>query len=344
MSQPKTFTARRPVDLIALAPYLLGFHPEDSVVLLSFGSGTFHARVDLPREPDDQGEVAAMLARVVAHHRVERVALLLYTSDADVACSFHDRVVPALRAAPTDVIDVLRVGPDRFHPADDPDHPGQPYDLTTHPFTAEHVLDGRAAFSSRQELAASLDPAEPEVRRRVEDAAHAVDEELFARTRFVRRPQLCRDLADEARWVQRIVRRHVGLRTPLSDEDAGRLLLLTSIVEVRDVAWAEMRRTDAGRHVDLWRDLVRRCPADLIPSAASLLAFAAWLAGDGALAWCALDRCFAVDPDYSMAHCVAESLERAVPPTVWEQLREEDLPVFWTDLPAGLPRPGRTAS
>jgi hypothetical protein len=34
-----------------------------------------------------------------------------------------------------------------------------------------------------------------------------------------------------------------------------------------------------------------------------------------------------------MAHCVAEVLTRAVPPTVWEQIREEELPVFGGAVP-----------
>ena len=63
-------------------------------------------------------------------------------------------------------------------------------------------------------------------------------------------------------------------------------------------------------------------------TALSLLAFAAWHHGDGALAWCAIDRCLDVDPDYSMAHCVAQILTGAVPPSVWEPIPEDELPVF----------------
>ena len=108
--------------------------------------------------------------------------------------------------------------------------------------------------------------------------------------------------------------------------------MLTSVVPIRDVAWAEITRENAGSHVDLWRDLVRRSPRELLPGASSLLAFAAWQHGDGALAWCAIDRCLEVDPDYSMAHSVAEVLTRALPPGVWEQIREEELPVL-RDVP-----------
>ena len=104
--------------------------------------------------------------------------------------------------------------------------------------------------------------------------------------------------------------------------------MLASLVPTRDVAWAEITRASSGHHVELWRGLVRRAPRDLLPGACSLLAFAAWQHGDGALAWCAIDRCLDVDPDYSMAHCVAQILTGAVPPSVWEPIPEDELPVF----------------
>ena len=109
--------------------------------------------------------------------------------------------------------------------------------------------------------------------------------------------------------------------------------MLTSLVPTRDVAWAEITRETSEPHVDLWRELVRRSPRDLLPGASSLLAFAAWQHGDGALAWCAIDRCLEVDPDYSMAHCVAEVLTRACRRRVWEQIREDELPVFKDTVP-----------
>jgi hypothetical protein len=111
-----------------------------------------------------------------------------------------------------------------------------------------------------------------------------------------------------------------GLSTgqPLPDPDAARLLTDLDDVRLRDVAWALVTRESARDHVALWTDLVRRSPADLLPGPAALLAFAAWLCGHGALAWCAVDVCQAADPDHRLAGLVAQLLERAVPPTDWE--------------------------
>jgi Domain of unknown function (DUF4192) len=326
MSAPRTsFTAREPVDLIAVVPFLLGFHPEQSVVLLTFGTDTFHARVDLPTDEDDQVVVVEMLGEVLGRHQVRRAALLLYTEDPWTAATFHDVAVARLVGAGVELVDVLRVGPERFHDAGDVDDPGTAYDVKAHAFTAEQVLEGTVVHHNRAELAATLETVD-----RLEAQEVAAEVDRFAGELFPT-GAVDVDFAEQARWVQLVVRTHVGAGTTPTVAEAARLLLLVALVDVRDVAWAEMTRADAARHVELWRDLLRRSPRDLVPAAASLLAFAAWLDGRGALAWCALDRCVAVDPEYSMADCISGLLAGAAPPSVWTPIAEADLPVFSGD-------------
>jgi len=337
----KTFTARQPVDLVAAVPYLLGFHPEDSVVLMTFGPGeTFHARVDLPVEEDAQAAVAEMLTGVVVRHGIERVAILVYTEVAWVAATFHDAVVPAMVTAGVDVIDVLRVGRHRFHSAADPDDPGTAYDLRAHPFTAEQVVDGAVVHRSRAELAASLDPVDLADAEAVAVVADRVDRRRRGPLGLVRPGHVEVDLLDEALWIQRTLAEHLATTSPgvaMSAADAGRLIALVREVELRDVAWAEMTRELAARQVELWQGVVRRCPPEFLAAPASLLAFASWLNGNGALAWCALDRVAAVDPGYRMAGFVAALLEQAVPPSTWSQMTDGVAPRRGGDLHDDLP-------
>jgi hypothetical protein len=70
--------------------------------------------------------------------------------------------------------------------------------------------------------------------------------------------------------------------------------------------------------------LLRSAPDAQVPDVAAVTAFCAWQAGQGALAWCALDRCLEVDPDHRLAQCLAECLVRAVPPTAWAEVVEEE--------------------
>jgi hypothetical protein len=88
----------------------------------------------------------------------------------------------------------------------------------------------------------------------------------------------------------------------------------------RDAACAAMSRDAAVGHVRLWTDAVQRAPADLVAAPAAVLALAAWLAGHGALAWCAVERSQAADPGSSLAGLVADLLTRAVPPSAWARV------------------------
>ncbi len=341
-TSPTTFVARSPADLIAVVPAVLGFHPQDSVVLLTFGppGGSFHARVDLPVEADEQESVVEVLLDAVRANRVRRAAVLLYTEDVGAAEAQGCALAERLLDEDVDVIDVLRVEDGRWFPVPEHGDPGTAYELETHPFTAQRVFEGQVVHRDRAELADTLVGTD-------EDDAVAV---ALAATRFADLLAASGEgaegargfLRSEGRWLQRRIRARADDPRPLDRQDAGRLLVLASVELTRDVAWAEISRATSGTHVELWRELVRRGPRDLLPGAAALLAFAAWQHGDGALAWCALDRCLEVDPDYSMAHCVAQVLTRAVPPTVWEPIRERELALFNGAAPLE-PRDGRAS-
>ncbi|MBV9831700.1 MAG: DUF4192 domain-containing protein [Marmoricola sp.] len=331
-SKPPSYVARSPVDLIALVPVVLGFHPDDSVVLLTFGApgASFHARVDLPVSPDEQQEVADALGRALAANRLERAALVLYTGDEQVCASMARRVLARLAWLGCEVVEVLRVDDGCWYRLPEDGSPGTPYDLQTHPFTARHVFEGRVVHGDRAELADTLVGTD-------EEDAVAV---ALAATRYADHVLATHEepgvLGTEARWLRRCVRRQVRSTAALGAHDAGRVLVLASLQATRDVAWAEITRPRAAAHVELWRELVRRAPRELVPGPAALLAFAAWQAGHGALAWCAVDRALEVDPDCTLAHLVAQLLTSAVPPDLWEPPGDEDLPV----LRPG-PAPGR---
>ena len=84
MTELRTVRATSPADLLALVPTFLGFHPADSVVLVTLGSAPspVHARVDLPADEGEVAELAAHLAGVAGRNGVGAVALVVYTDDA----------------------------------------------------------------------------------------------------------------------------------------------------------------------------------------------------------------------------------------------------------------------
>lgn len=337
MSDTPSVRAKGPADLLALVPGLLGFHPEESVVLLTVGAADqpFHARVDLPDDPVAVEGLARHLTGVATRNGVTRMACVLYTRDTGVAEAFGDELDRRLGEASVDLVCVVRADGERWWPLGrDPDgsrgRGGTRYDVSAHPLMARTVLNGTPVLGSRRELADTLVGDDEEEIGRIADLGEEVMtrlalalEEPIARRSFRDR------LGLEGRWVRRRVCRFLHDGRRLDEHDVARLAVLVSVcVEVRDVAWAEMDHANAARHVDLWRDVVRRVPGHVRAAPAALLGFAAWLSGDGALAWCAVERAREAEPAYGLAVLLADALEGAVPPSVWQSFPREQLALF----------------
>jgi hypothetical protein len=339
MTNTRKIKAKSPADLLAVVPCVLGFHPEDSLVLLTLGEAEnrFHARVDLPRGPDDVDEVVTRLRDVVTRNGVRRCVLVSYSDDHCASQELVDRLSATFRESGVGVVEAIRADGERWYsmtgctgsccPVD-----GTPYDVTSHPFTAEAVVDGRVTLGSRQELADSLIGTDPDA----VDAVDAAAEEAMRRFQAAARhplgppaPEAARaHLVQEGQWVAERVRRFLADQVPLDNGEVGRMLVALVIIEVRDVAWAEMTRGNAIQHVDLWRDLVRRTPHDLMAAPAALLGFAAWLSGDGALAWCAVERCQDAEPGYRLASLLTDALAGGISPSRWEPVGKDALSLF----------------
>lgn len=309
-----TLTARGPEDLLAAVPVVLGFRPQDSLVMLTFGAErTFHARLDLPDAADDRSlaEVVETLLAPCRTHEVDHVAFVVYTADRVMAAALAAALVPAFVADGVGVVDVLRADsgcwcsvPVR---ADAPETPPLPYDETHHPFRAQAVFDGRVTLGSREDLRATLAP-DVDLRRR-----------WGARLEGLPAPN-----AEEAARVRDLVAAWVESGEEPDDDGADQVLRAVSQVEVRDAALYAVTHDTVHDHLRVWSALLRGAPDPQVPDVAAVTAFCAWQAGHGALAWCALDRCFEVDSDHLLGRCLAECLVRAVPPTAWSERGPSD--------------------
>lgn len=344
-----TLRAKTPGDLLAVVPWVLGFHPQQSLVLLSLGSAPdrFHARVDLPFDETGLDEVVHLLSSVVRRSGASRLALVVYCDDHALALSAADELTAALEDGGASVVEALRADGTRWFPLPRQEDDrrgssragvpqGRPYDVSSHPFTAQAVLDGRVTYRTREQLAASIGPLAVAATGPVAQAAQAALEVLHAlhaphATPAARRSGLREHRRHEGRWVQATLEEHLSDRSPVCAEDAGRMLVAITDIDIRDVAWAAMTRENASGHLDIWRDLVRLSPHHLAAAPAALLGFAAWLTGNGALAWCAVERCEEADPDYRLAELLGTALSNAVPPSTWRPLEESALLLFADD-------------
>ena len=298
--RPTTLTARTPEDVLAAIPVVLGFDPEHSVVMLTFGGAeTFHARVDLPGPGEVDGAVAQLLDPAV-DHGVTRVVFVCYADDGPTLRALVRTLRRDFGRAGIEVLEVLRAHGGRwFVPGRSGGPPGGvPYDVSGHRFRAQAVVEGIVVHRSRGELEAMLRPRPDQVAEVARRVRHEV-------------PSPPGEIADLVE-----LRLAAGRFTTV---ELARVLLGIQEPVGRDVALQALSRDVAEQHVRLWTDAVQRAPDDLVPAPAAVLGLAAWLAGHGALAWCAVDRCQAVEPDHTLARLVAHALTHAVPPSAWPQ-------------------------
>jgi len=306
------YVARGPEDLIAVVPSLLHFHPQESVVVMTFGGRgrAFHARVDLPRRPRAQDDVATIVLRAMKSNHLRECVVLLYSSDHAVAAAQGRKLNRKLRRAGIRVVDVVTVDGDRYYRVLAGDEKGTAFDISDHPATLDRILDGVVVHDSRDELSASLAP-DPQALADRDAIIEAVQRWLAQG----------HDATAEAEWI------HQGIDQVTSAPETNSTALarlLADLVDpdLLDSAWAGISREKASAHVERWRTVVRWAPEAYLDGPASLLAFAAWLNGDGALAWCALDRCSGRAP---MTDMLKHLLLSAVPPTLWPGLSAAEL-------------------
>lgn len=109
MTATQTLTIRTPDDILAVVPELLGFHPVESLVMLTFGGPRpFQARVDLP-QPHEIDDMIDALLHPCLQHEVPQVLMVIY-SDTGVGprlAKLAGRLTAAFTQEGIEVIDAM---------------------------------------------------------------------------------------------------------------------------------------------------------------------------------------------------------------------------------------------
>ncbi|MGW3893925.1 DUF4192 domain-containing protein [Micromonospora profundi] len=312
---------RSPADLLAAVPYLLGFHPADSVVAVALLGRQiiFAARADLPDPSTDPVDQARHLAGVIHRQGAEAATVVGYGPPDRVTPSV-DAVRIALTGAGLDVLDALRVTDGRWWSylcteADCCPPEGRPYDPAANPVTASAVFAGQVALPDRAALVAQVAPVQGSARDALRAATVRADRRLADLIEHASASDLLggRAVRSAGAAAIREAQRRQRCDELLDDDEVAWLCLLLTHLPVRDHAW---ERTDGrDRDIALWTDVLRRAEPEFTAAPGALLAFAAWRAGQGALAAVALERTLGLHPDYSLALLLDDLLRRGVPPS-----------------------------
>ena len=307
------FQLNRPGALIAALPAVLGFVPEESLVLVTIDRGELGCvmRVDLSPELYDS---VGHLAEVAAAARPDAAVAVVVDADG-AGCRLCNDDYRGLRAALIErladhAIELLdfhvvdTVGPDgRWHCVDG--SWGSVDDPTASPLAMAAVLDGRRLYTRRDELqkviavadAASSDALADVIRGQADTELDAAGEIATAMTAAAQ--------AAAGQEVPAVV--------------TARLARALVDPRVRDVLYALAVGSKASEAEALWAHLSRTLPAPWRVEALVLLAFSAYARGDGPLAGVSLEAALRCDATHRMAGMLDQALQSGMRP---EQIRE----------------------
>lgn len=313
------FDLNRPGALIAAIPAILGFVPEKSLVVVSLEGGGLGAvlRADLSAELADRSEE---IAEVAAAAEPDGAIVVIVDSDGaqcPVCNEEYRRLCDGITEAlarygieryAAHVVDQIAPG-GRWHCVDGCDEGGEIDDPSASPLAAAAVVEGRRLYPRRADLQAviAVDSAR--------SAALSVAVQQAAAAREIAHR------ADPAGCSRGDVEKAMAAATrmvdgkPLSDNEVAQVGCTLRDVRVRDTLYALAVGETAGAAESLWALLARLLPPPWRVEALVLLAFSAYVRGDGPLAGVSLEAALRCDPDHRMAEMLDTALQSGMRPS-----------------------------
>jgi len=310
-----TIVLSSPAALVASLPYLVGFEPDESVVLVWLREGdiVLTQRADVPAR--ETPEWIAALWQHPASATSDALIVAALSRTADVSHIVRALIDHAQCRGPR-VLDAIVVSENGWSSllcdeATCACSSGQhvPAEIRT-AVAAEFAFRGVAPVASRSvledEIASFVDPAV---------------ERLLA-GRGIARPLTPRAVE---KWRDRAILEATGWMTDSTrpnEISLARVISGVQDVRVRDVVLWELAHADVEalrRAIPRWQAAMRVCPEAVVASVAVIAAIGSWLLGDGARAAIALKRGLDADPGNSLAHLVSMALAGGLPPSAWRE-------------------------
>jgi Domain of unknown function (DUF4192) len=317
---PCHFPLDRPGKLIAALPAVLGFVPEKSFVLLTVEHGALGCvmRADLT---EDSGDAVFQMAAVAAASRPERAVAVIVDEDgascrmcnddhrelARVVAEALERHGIELQAA--HVVDRITAG-GRWHCADGCGDSGVIEDPSSSPLAVAAVLEGRRLYANRDELLDVITANDPTRTAGLIEAIERTSHDGARRPESAARRDVEHAMAAAADLAEgRLV----------TDDDVARLACALTDPRVRDTLYALAVGSTGDQVEALWALLSRVLPDPWRAEALVLLAFSAYVRGDGPMAGVSLEAALRVNGNHKMAGMLDQALQSGMRP---EQIRE----------------------
>ncbi|QDY81295.1 DUF4192 domain-containing protein [Streptomyces qinzhouensis] len=347
-------TLRGPAELADCLPYLLGYHPSDSVVLVALHGerGRFGGRVKLgiPGSPGEWEPTARQLAECLIETsrrrdgRPDGIVLFLCREPVEGRTGrdvmewlrpFAQRLRTACGNLDVPVFEALCISGGRFWSYCCPDERCCPVEGAALVAPGTSVLAAAATYAgvglrgSQKQLEARLEPLSEQVsggqRRALDGAGVDLVRGMLVGGRERRgigddTIALARMLMDRLAEAERITSPPLADAADdrlISDDEAAFVILGLQDRETRDRAAAWMEGPEAEPALRLWRALSRRCVGPYTEHAAAPLTLAGWVAwstGDEPAARIALAAALRSDAEYVFALLLHQACNEGVEP------------------------------
>ena len=323
MTPHTTTELTSPHDLLAAVPFMVGYHPKDSLVAMALRDHkvVMAMRVDLP----DQQMMEAT-SRIIASHLLREEAseaivvgyLSATESSLDPLATLRE-VITAQGVAIKECIEV-RGGHFRSMLCEDVEccpPEGTPVPpLSDSRVTVEQVAAGNPLpYLDLDEMKRSIAalPADKDLSKAIKKIAE-IDYESDGVV------VLQREGADAINQLAAQFK-----KDGFSEDKALQALVLVRLLDlqVRDYAMGMATDESADLLWDMWRWLLRVAPRGYVAGVAVIFATASYERGDGALAQRALDRAFDDNPSYQMAKLLRRTFAAGWPPSAFTQMRAD---------------------
>ena len=314
---------REPLDVLGAVPYLLGYQPRDSIVLIGLSDWRLHVttRADLPIDVDDLTATTDALYDMLSETPVDSVIVVGYGPEESVR-SLLPRLTSTFERLGITLFEAIRAHEGRYWSYLCPDPhccrpEGTPYDIRDSQVAAEATLAGLPTTPDQRTYERQVEPVTGAEREAIAAATVRAHERLFRMVaQAVDEDGLRAGLhAAGQAAITAGLDTHASGGT-LDDDAAAWLTVLVSYVEVRDLALDRLGRTRSEWLVSraLWLDLLRRAEPDLVPAVGTVFGLGAWQRGDLILARLAVERALAEDPEYPLARLVDNAIAHGLRP------------------------------
>ena len=296
-------TIRTPQEFVNAIPFLIGFHPQDSIVAVVVTGGLLQlsARCDIAYlETDDSGWVLDKLTSFEGENTRIFLAGFAEHSQAKMALEKIMRLKPRM------ISEAIVVDRDQWWFVDEPI--GVPGRSLMAPDMVSEILGHRSqVLSSREELVASVAAPVGEKEDRmlgaIPDIVEAIDSDPVEAGKKV-------VLAMHS-WSE---------GSQIVDEGLLEAAMVMSMGSARDQLWTTMTNDKARQYLGFWQEVLRVTPTGVRVPALTVAGMMAWIAGNGALMNICLQEAETTDPHFPLVGILRQISQGCIHPQTWSKV------------------------